>query len=78
MAQYSIPILFKEQIEKEPRDIETEKVEKTMVSFGQNGLNIKTCQSKKGGNQVSGRVSIPCWHAGMPYPLLHEILSLSV
>ena len=53
------------KIEKVPRGIRGEKSSKDMASYEEFGLNNwSISKSQNGGrNQVSGRVSVPCWHA---------------
>ena len=58
-------ILKWRKIEKVPRGIQGEKSKKDMASL-KNLVSTFGAQAspKKGGrNQVSGRVSVPCWHA---------------
>ena len=57
------------KIEKVPRGIQGEKPSKDKASSMNLVSTIGALASSKneGRNQVSGRVSVPCWH--MPYPL---------
>ena len=52
------------------------------ASSGEIGLNIRTLASPKvRGDQVSGGVSVLCWHATwlqMPYGILYSAMSYSV
>ena len=51
------------KIEKVPRGIRGEKSSKDMAS-SRNLVNWSISRSQNGGrNQMSGRVSVPCWHA---------------
>ena len=58
------PCLVIGKIEKLPRGIQGEKLSKDMAS-SRNLVSTIGAQSsyKKGKNQVSGRVSVPCWVA---------------
>ena len=59
------PALLMSKIEKVPRGIRGEKSSKDMASSRNLVSTVGALASPKmgGRNQVSGRVSVPCWHA---------------